>query len=425
MWHLEGGPARTPFQLAKLLDLIQAITPAIRAAHARDVYLVDEVAPLAVEHKARLGDLLHGTAGQTETANTIHFVVTPRPGTISPWSSKATEICHGCGLASVVRRVERGVLWSLDGWDEVADATKQRIIALCHDRMTEAVLASVAEAACLFQTASPGTLRTVPVLAGGKAALATANQAWGLALSDDEVDYLVGAFQELGRDPTDAELMMFAQANSEHCRHKIFNAKWTLDGEEMPNSLFGMIKNTHEKSPGGTLSAYSDNAAVVRGPTTARFFPNVANRVYGASTEPVHIAIKVETHNHPTGISPGPGAATGSGGEIRDEGAVGKGSETQGGSHRLHGLPSARPGTRRAMGGTQPRHPPPGHALDIMIEAPIGGALQQRVRTAQPHRILSEPSIRRSNDPMAQNGAATTSRSCSPAATATSATRMC
>ena len=355
MLALFGGPARSSFRLARLPDVVEG---------AWFVHLVDTEGPLSPEDEAVLRALLtYGPEPAPSTPPRVDRLVAPRPGTLSPWSSKATDIAHNCGLASV-RRIERAVAWSLSGpIDE----------ALLHDRMVEAVLPSIEAAQVLFQAQSPRPLRRVPVLEEGRAALAAANADWGLALAEDELDYLVDAFRALGRNPSDAELMMFAQANSEHCRHKIFNASWTLDGAEQDLSLFAMIRNTHALAPGGTLSAYKDNAAVVEGYPVQRFLA-APDRHFRPHDEVAHLLMKVETHNHPTGISPHPGAATGNGGEIRDEGATGRGGKPKAGLTGYCVSDLRLPGAERpweASLGTSPRM---ASALDIMLEGPIGGA---------------------------------------------------
>jgi phosphoribosylformylglycinamidine synthase len=374
MLALHGGPARSAFRLAKLLEAARAVAPGVTALQAHFVHLVqlqDGTSGPALEPTARgvLDALLtYGPEPAPAEAPRLDLLVTPRPGTISPWSSKATDIVRGCGLGAV-RRVERGVVWTVTGVDDPLP-----LAPLLHDRMTESVLQSLDDAERLFAVEAPRPLRHVPVLAEGRAALVRANAAWGLALADDEVDYLVEAFQRLERDPTDGELMMFAQANSEHCRHKIFNASWTVDDREMDESLFAMIRHTHAVSPNGTLSAYSDNAAVIEGYDVERFFADGADRVYREHAEPAHVLIKVETHNHPTGISPHPGAATGSGGEIRDEGATGRGGKPKAGLTGFTVSDLRLPGAIRpweAEVGVSPRM---ASALDIMLEGPIGGA---------------------------------------------------
>ncbi len=275
-------------------------------------------------------------------------MVVPRFGTISPWSSKATDIAQVCGL-DAVRRIERGIVWRLDSAKKLSREDAPRLAAPLFDRMTETALLERGEAARLFVREKTRPLRTVS-LASGRDALVAANSELGLALSDDEIDYLVKNFAALGRDPTDVELMMFAQANSEHCRHKIFNADWIIDGERQPKSLFAMIRNTHEKNPRGVLSAYRDNAAVMEGALGKRYFPNPENDIYGAIDEPIDILMKVETHNHPTAISPFPGAATGSGGEIRDEGATGRGAKPKAGLTGFSVSHLRIPGLRTAVG---------------------------------------------------------------------------
>ena len=315
MQHLFGGPAFTPFQLDKL-----RASSGVRTLESAELFLLD-TDRLSAEDEARLGTLLASAPAPQERAPDC--VLIPRLGTISPWSSKATEILAACGIAAV-RRVERAVaLWVEGEAAGLADA-------VC-DPMTQALVSSIGDAAALFDAAEPAPVGTVVLGDDPIQALAQANVSLGLALSDDEIDYLATNYGKLGRDPTDVELLMFSQANSEHCRHKIFNASWTIDGVDQARSLFKMIRNTHAVSPGGVLSAYSDNAAVIAGETAGRFFPRTGDGVYGATKEPVHIAIKVETHNHPTGISPHPGAATGSGGEIRDEGATGRGGKPKAG----------------------------------------------------------------------------------------------
>ena len=303
----------------------------------------------------------------------LRLVVAPRAGTISPWSSKATNILHNCGL-NAVQRVERVVVYLVDATEVLGEADVQTINALVHDRMTEMVLPSVAACDVLFVAESAGALATVDVLGGGVASLNSANDSLGLALSPDEIEYLVKNFRHLERNPTDAELMMFAQANSEHCRHKIFNASWTIDGDPKSQSLFAMIRNTHRESPDTVLSAYSDNAAVITGHTGWRFLPFGDDAVYSEHNEAIPIQIKVETHNHPTAISPFPGAATGSGGEIRDEGATGNGSKPKA------GLCGFSVSDLEIPDFEQPWELKPGkpgriaHARDIMLEGPIGAA---------------------------------------------------
>jgi len=299
------------------------------------------------------------------------FLVLPRFGTISPWSSKASDIARNCGLAKI-QRLERGIAFYVAG--EFSEAEARLIADSLHDRMTQVVLGNLEQASGLFSHAEPKPLTAIDVLGGGRAALEKANAELGLALAEDEIDYLVNAFQGLKRNPHDIELMMFAQANSERGRHKIFNASWDIDGQSQEKSLFGMIKNTYQMHSEGVLSAYKDNASVIVGSVAGRFFPNPETRQYGAVQEPVHILMKVETHNHPTAIAPFPGASTGSGGEIRDEGATGRGAKPKA------GLTGFTVSNLQIPGFEQPWEKPYGkperivNALDIMIEGPLGGA---------------------------------------------------
>ena len=371
MLVLQGGAALSSSRLSRLLSELRDAGHADAVVSARWLHLVQFGEPLSVREREVLDRVLtYGEAADELQAFDHELVVAPRPGTISPWSSKATDIVHSCGLAKV-ERLERVARVRLAGVDAGALAWLR---ARLHDRMTEVVLPGVEAASSLFRQAKPASLRRVDVLGGGRDALAEANRDWGLALADEEIDYLVTSFQALGRNPSDAELMMFAQVNSEHCRHKIFNASWTLDGVDREESLFGMVRNTHRASPGGTLSAYSDNAAVMEGSAGGRFFADPRTGVYGATEEDVHILMKVETHNHPTAISPWPGAATGSGGEIRDEGATGRGSKPKA------GLCGFSVSNLRVPGWEQPwevDYGRPGRiasALDIMIEGPLGAA---------------------------------------------------
>jgi phosphoribosylformylglycinamidine synthase len=373
---LFGSPALSPAKLAKRLAAIQLDNPGVTALSASFVHLVDTACELSADELDKLEQLLQygpRTVSSLDTqAGALELWVVPRLGTISPWSSKATDIAHLCALPTV-RRIERGIAWRVAGRVDDVKALQQRL----HDRMTESVLsqAQQAEAArLLFSRAEPAPLATVPVLAEGRAALVRANKSLGLALADDEIDYLVQGFHDLARDPTDVELMMFAQANSEHCRHKIFNADFEVDGVPQADSLFKMIRRSTEAHPEGVLSAYRDNAAVIEGSVAGRFAPAPESAEYRAVTEPMHILIKVETHNHPTAISPFPGAATGSGGEIRDEGATGRGSKPKA------GLVGFSVSNLRLPEATRPWEVDYGKpariasALDIMLEGPLGGA---------------------------------------------------
>jgi len=395
---LDGPGALSAFRARGLLARVQAVVPAAVSLHAQHVHFVYTRGALDAHERARLAALLdYGEpAAPAEGDPAAQWLVVPRLGTISPWASKATDIAHNCGLARVLR-IERGTRYRLQvksGWFGRpaldADAAR-RVAALLHDRMTETVLAADADIAQLFRELPGKPMAHVPLRAQGRSALQQANRDMGLALSDDEIDYLLDAYTALGRDPTDVELMMFAQANSEHCRHKIFNAGWTIDGEPQPASLFAMIRSTHEAAPQGTVVAYADNAAVIEGGVARRFHPrgsrgDAIGTEFAALDELTHIVFKVETHNHPTAISPFPGAATGAGGEIRDEGATGRGAKPKAGltgftvSHLR--LPEFRmrwendsdvTGATRS-GGDYGAPARISDALSIMIEGPIGAA---------------------------------------------------
>lgn len=371
-----GRPALSEFRRQKYLQQIQADVPAVTDIAAEFVHFAEVQGELSAEQDHVLERLLtYGPTLEDHALQGSQFLVIPRPGTISPWSTKATDIAHNSALESIMR-LERGVWWTIakaDGSELSAEETVQ-VQAVIHDRMIEVVRTDLNEAEALFAHHEPQPLQSVDVLTGGREALVKANIEWGLALSADEIDYLVESFTELGRNPHDVELMMFAQANSEHCRHKVFNADWVIDGEEQDMSLFGMIRNTYHSSGEGVLSAYKDNASVVEGHKAHRFYRDSHNHKYHYREEPVHILSKVETHNHPTAISPFPGAATGSGGEIRDEGATGQGSKPKA------GLTGFSVSNLRIPGAEQPWEQDHGKpermasALDIMIEGPLGGA---------------------------------------------------
>jgi phosphoribosylformylglycinamidine synthase len=368
---LLGEPALSEFRASKLREALAAAAGAPVNVTARYCYLVAHGHPLDAVQAERLQDLLHGERVEQLDAQGL-VLVTPRLGTISPWSSKATDIAQHCGLDGV-SRIERAIAYWIDPCPE--DANQLALIAEClHDRMTQSVLRTSSEAASLFADHAARPLLRIRLAAEGRPALERVNIELGLALSEDEIDYLEQAYTELGRDPTDAELMMFAQANSEHCRHKIFNAHWTLDGEDMEHTLFDMIRHTHAASPQGVLSAYHDNSAVLEGSSGSRFFPDPASGEYTECAEVVSMQIKVETHNHPTAISPFPGAATGSGGEIRDEAATGRGAKPKAG---LTGFSVSH---LRLPGRVHDWEPDSGKpdriasALDIMLEGPIGAA---------------------------------------------------
>ena len=399
-----GGAAVSAFRLARLLDRARTADNRVERLSARFVHWIwCERAPDGDE-AARIAGLLRDAAspgasgagafapvggpGAAEEGQPVWTV--PRLGTLSPWASKATDIAHSCGL-SVVRRIERGIEWRIVPKRGLIFAAKpfepqalQRLAEPLHDRMTETVLLQPPEPAMLFASQPGRPMQRVAVQARGRAALEQANTELGLALSSDEIDYLLDAFGSAGRDPTDVELMMFAQANSEHCRHKIFNAEFNVDGVAQPLSLFGMIRNTHALAPAGTVVAYSDNAAVLEGATAQRFVPRQGgedrgdrghNGLYSSTQETIHHLLKVETHNHPTAISPFAGAATGAGGEIRDEGATGRGSRPR------YGMTGFTTSNLRIPGFEQPWELPPygspariASPLSIMIEGPLGGA---------------------------------------------------
>jgi len=330
MLKLSGTPAFSNFRLAWLLADIQKISPEVLGIEATYNHFADVREDLTSAEMDVLQQLLHyGYPEKNTIVEGKKLLVVPRPGTISPWSSKATEIVERCGLAKI-KRLERGIEYQLVSRQTLSESILDDIKALLHDRMTEVVIDDENTVA-IFAEHDPLPLETIAVMEQGREALVKANQDLGLALSDDEIDYLYESFTGLGRNPTDVELMMFAQANSEHCRHKIFNASWTIDGVEQAMSLFKMIRHTAEQSPEGILSAYSDNASVVEGSQAQVFIRNPLTGEYAYHQEDAHLLMKVETHNHPTAISPHPGAATGSGGEIRDEGATGRGSTPKAG----------------------------------------------------------------------------------------------
>ncbi|HLK88244.1 MAG TPA: phosphoribosylformylglycinamidine synthase [Polyangia bacterium] len=375
MMEVIGGSALSPGRLQKRLAAMRRTNPGARALNGTYLHFADVDGSLNAEESRILRELLtYGprpldAAGRATVASGRRLMVVPRLGTISPWSSKATDIARVCGLHKV-RRIERGISYVVVG--EIVD--EPGVLRALADRMTESVIERPSEVPKLFERPAPRPLGHVTLGNDGFAALAEANKTLGLALSPDEIDYLLEAYQALGRDPTDVELMMFAQANSEHCRHKIFNADFVVDGQKQSETLFQMIRRSTLASPGGVLSAYRDNAAVVEGPRAARFAPDPATGIYRATAESVHMLMKVETHNHPTAISPFAGAATGSGGEIRDEGATGRGARPKAGltgfSVSNLRLPSApRPWERPAA-----KPDRIASALDIMLEGPIGGA---------------------------------------------------
>ena len=368
---LKGAPAFSNFRLNRLKDQARSVVPSLAYFGADYWYLVALRSSLSVEEAHRLTVLLEA---QSETPPAGALWITPRIGTISPWSSKATDIAWNCGLAAV-ERIERVVAYRVEpkGGKGISEDESVKLSTLLHDRMTESVLPDAEAAGVLFRHVQPKPLETIDIQGRGRDALAAANTALGLALSEEEVDYLLDIFVGAGRNPTDVELMMFAQANSEHCRHKIFNASWIIDGEARHKTLFGMIRETHEAHPEGTVMAYADNASIIEGAVVPRFYPQADGR-YAYREALTHILTKVETHNHPTAISPFPGAATGSGGEIRDEGATGRGSKPKAG---LCGFSVSNLALPDAI---QPWEIPYGRpdrmasALSIMLEGPIGAA---------------------------------------------------
>lgn len=370
MLTFEGINALPTFRKAALLRTLQQTNNSVTDISAEYVHFVD-VDNLSDGDATKLREILTYGESFAEKREGQKLLVVPRLGSISPWSSKATDIARNCGLNNI-KRIERGIVYYIQSDQELDDTAF--ITQAIHDRMTEAVLGSPESADGLFASQEPKPLRVIDISSGGKDAIAKANKNWGMALSDSDIEYLATAYKELERNPTDAELMMFAQINSEHCRHKIFNADWIIDGEQQPKSLFKMIKNTYEKNSADVLSAYSDNAAVLQGAKANLFFPDPETKEYVKHPEPANIVIKVETHNHPTAIAPFPGAATGSGGEIRDEGATGRGSRTK------IGLSGFSVSNLNLPDATQPWEKPygkPGRittALDIMIDGPLGGA---------------------------------------------------
>jgi len=384
---LAGANALSAFRTQRLIDQFANLDLPVASVQARYEHVVLAAGNLDAIQREHLAKLLdYGVEPQTPVSEEGALVlrVYPRLGTVSPWASKATDIAHNCGLTQV-RRIERGVryVFSLKrAWLSSKKLNEQQLaqLAACvHDRMTQVVVDSGFDVSALFEARPGKSLQTVPVIEQGRPALERVNLEWGMALSEDEIDYLLQSFVELDRDPTDVELLMFAQANSEHCRHKIFNAQWVIDGQPMSETLFGMIRQTHEQTPQGTVVAYSDNAAVMQGSGATRFEAEALDEAgpsaYGRRQTMVHTLMKVETHNHPTAIAPFEGSATGAGGEIRDEGATGRGSKPKAGltgftvSHLRfddaiqpwesdhHGLPDriASP-------------------LSIMIDGPLGGA---------------------------------------------------
>ncbi len=369
-----GAPALSDFRIKKLTARLQPLVTGLQGCYAEFVHFADVEDELTTGQQQILTRLLeYGPQIESSSPQGELLLVVPRAGTISPWSSKATDIAHNSGL-TMLRRLERGIAYYIEADQALTEKQRQQVAAVIHDRMVESVLDQLAAAEQLFVTGQPRPMVLVDMLGGGREALVVANTQLGLALADDEIDYLLQSFIELKRNPSDVELMMFAQANSEHCRHKIFNASWTIDGVEQDHSLFKMIKHTNEVGGDNVLSAYSDNAAVVKGSRAGRFYPEPETASYRYHQEDIQLLMKVETHNHPTAIAPFPGAGTGSGGEIRDEGAVGRGSKPK------VGLTGFTVSNLQIEGYEQPWEQDYGKpdrivtALDIMLEGPVGGA---------------------------------------------------
>ncbi|MDC0602297.1 phosphoribosylformylglycinamidine synthase [Aliiglaciecola sp.] len=374
MLVLRGAPALSEFRIKKLLDNFAAQKLPVSDIYAEYVHFAQLSSDLSDEQMTVLQKLLtYGPSISAHEPTGKLLLVTPRPGTISPWSSKATDIAHNCGL-SQIKRIERGCAYYIELGEALNDQQVNAVELLVHDRMTEAVMSELAQADKLFFEEQPKPFNSVDILAGGREALASANTTMGLALAEDEIDYLVDNFTRLGRNPNDIELYMFAQANSEHCRHKIFNADWTIDGQQQPKSLFKMIKNTFETNPDFVHSAYKDNAAVMEGWAAGRFFPDPFSHEYNYHHENIDILMKVETHNHPTAISPFAGAATGSGGEIRDEGATGRGSKPKAGLVGFSVSNLQIPGFEQPWEQAYGKPSRIVSALDIMQQGPLGGA---------------------------------------------------
>ncbi|MGB0895505.1 MAG: phosphoribosylformylglycinamidine synthase [Parashewanella sp.] len=369
---IRGAPALSDFNVQKLMQSCKDNALPVKQIYAEFIHLAKLSEPITSDERQRLEKLLtYGPKIPVHAPQGTLFFITPRQGTISPWSSKATDIAHNCDLTKVTR-LERGVAYYVES-DVLTEQQLTLLHNLLHDRMVETVFTDFEQAQVLFEQTEPKPFISVDILNQGRDALVQANIEMGLALAEDEIDYLVENFNKLGRNPNDIELMMFAQANSEHCRHKIFNADWTIDGEVQPKSLFKMIKNTYETNPDHVLSAYKDNAAVMEGSQAGRFFPD-PDGAYNYHSEPMHVLMKVETHNHPTAISPYPGAATGSGGEIRDEGATGRGSKPKAG---LTGFSVSNLNIPNFVQPWEKDYGKPSrivNALNIMTEGPLGGA---------------------------------------------------
>lgn len=393
VFELQGGRALSDFRARRALAALAKVSPHVEAVSGRFVHFVHAERELDATEATRLSSLLAYEGAAEDVRADVSFMVVPRLGTISPWASKATDIAKNCGIEAVMR-VERGTVFSIRLKDGVTltEDEKTALAACLHDRMTESVVPVDFPAENLFVELDGRPMATVDLIGQGRPALEAANVDMGLALSEDEIDYLADAFTKAGRNPTDVELMMFAQANSEHCRHKIFNAAWTIDGEAKEETLFGMIRRTHKAAPQGTITAYADNAAIFEGAEVTRLYPRPTEAdpfgsVFERKDEKTHTVFKVETHNHPTAISPFPGASTGSGGEIRDEGATGRGARPKAGlcgfttsALRLEGAPQAWENDRDVVtgeGSAEDQYGAPGRIATpraIMTDGPLGGA---------------------------------------------------
>ena len=371
---LKGQQGLSEFRLKALIELIKRDFYDIQSINCEDFFfcsLSEESKELGIQTEDRLSKILKAQVVKKEL-EADQFILIPRIGTISPWSSKATDILSNAGLKPL-KRIEKGLCFSLDTQSDLKEKSIIEIGQKIYDRMTQAVITTVADAHKLFKQTQPKPVLRIDILGKGKKSLQEANSSLGLALSEEEIDYLYNSYLEKKSNPTDAELMMFAQANSEHCRHKIFNAEWEIDGQTHSMSLFDMIRNTYKKSPHGVLSAYEDNAAILKGHKAKRFFPNPAS-IYKAEEEPIHLVTKVETHNHPTAISPFPGASTGSGGEIRDEGATGRGAKPKAGLCGFSVSNLRIPNFEEKWEGKENKPDRICSPLQIMLEAPIGAA---------------------------------------------------
>ena len=373
MITIEGPPSHSPFRLHQLLIELQNLDPGITSLGARYIHFIDNITTLNEQEIQILNSLLtYGPDWELGPDQGDKVLVIPRLGTTSPWSSKSTDIAHSSGLGNI-KQIERGLMFTLVSLSKDQE-TRNQCISKLYDRMTQQVLPESEQPDLIFQTEKPVAHAAIPILSEGQAALEKANTNLGLALNNQEIHYLLEQFQNLGRDPTDAELMMFAQANSEHCRHKVFNAEWTIDGNKEESSLFDMIKDTYKSNPNGVLSAYKDNAAVMQGGEGRWFMPSNTGQSYSYVKDNIHTMMKVETHNHPTAISPYPGAATGSGGEIRDEAATGRGGTPKAGLTGFSVSHLRIPNDIQSWEKTIGKPDRIASALDIMLEGPIGGA---------------------------------------------------